>query len=47
MIKYICHGCSEPCFLEVEDSAEKPYVCPFNETKVPEWELMKEGDNND
>ena len=39
--KYICVLCGEPCILEVEDAAAKPYVCPFNETDEPEWELMK------
>ena len=39
--KYICELCGEPCFLEVEESAEKPYLCPYHEIKKPEWELMK------
>ena len=39
--KYICNLCDELCVLEVEESVEKPYVCPFNEIKGTEWELMK------
>ena len=39
---YICELCDKPCILKVEDSGGKPFVCPFNEIKEPEWELMKE-----
>ena len=45
--KYICKLCNKPCILEVEEDAEEPYVCPYNETEYSEWELMKEDDNND
>ena len=42
--KYICEICGEPCILEVEKVASKPFKCPYNETQYPEWELMKEED---
>ena len=42
--KYICYLCGEPCILEVEKKAIKPFQCPYNETQYPEWEFMKEED---
>ena len=41
-MKYICNNCCEQCILEVEDGAVTPTVCPYEETKYPDWIILKE-----
>jgi len=41
-MKYICDECGEACILEVESNAGVPTVCPYEETKYPDWIILKE-----
>lgn len=47
-MKYICEGCSIPCFLSFDPEGnhivKEPSCCPYSDEKV-EWKLIDKGDD--
>jgi len=51
MPKFECNECDEdadnPCILEVKYYTDPPSECPFGANDMPEWRLIKAGDEKE